>query len=70
MTPLKPGTKQNLITALRIIETMIMDFPVEKSCTTCTYYKDKACKMFDSVPPEHIVKVGCDSWEWDTFPFP
>lgn len=61
--------KQALLHAIKMMEKFVEKYPTSKSCTSCTYYKDKECRFYDSVPPEHVVKVGCDAWEFDGVPF-
>lgn len=41
----------------------------DKSCEDCTNFQEGGCKLANGIkPPPEVVKVGCDSWEWDEIP--
>lgn len=42
----------------------------DKSCNDCQNFQQNGCKLAGGVtPPAEVVKVGCDSWSWDSIPF-
>jgi hypothetical protein len=41
-----------------------------KSCEDCKQWQHSACSLAGGVvPPDDVVRVGCDNWSWDEIPF-
>ena len=38
-------------------------------CQSCENYTDRKCQKWEMVPPDEVLNVGCDSWEYDWIPF-
>lgn len=57
-----PHRKLAILDALQTLLSFCEEIEVEKSCNTCTFYEEKRCTWYDSVPPETVVNAGCESW--------
>ena len=68
---LDPFEKDKLLTAVEILRSFIENIDIEKKCASCNYYQeiDGKCGKFSLVIPEHIIKVGCPDWDFDSIPF-
>lgn len=62
MTPIQ---KKALMHGLKMLAEFIESAPIEKSCSTCLYYKEKTCRFYEMVPPQHIIEAGCESYSFD-----
>lgn len=64
--------KVELLEAVDKLRSFIEFLEVNKSCHNCAYFETltRGCEKFMQSPPEHVIKVGCASWElFSSLPF-
>lgn len=68
---LDPQKQNDILNALETLKAFVEHMPINKTCADCMNYKqqDASCTKFKQPIPEHIIKVGCKEWEFDTIPF-
>ena len=68
---LDPKQQNDLLNALETLKSFIEHCDVKKTCSDCIFYRehDTNCTKFKQSIPDHIIKVGCKEWEYDTIPF-
>lgn len=62
--------QKELIEAIDKIRAFVENLQTEKSCLSCLHLKGDKCELAGRVPPDHVLKKGCDSWEiFDSIPY-
>jgi hypothetical protein len=63
--PVKPEEKARVLSALKTLTAFAETMEVSKSCPSCLHWAN-GCKLAGGqMPPEHVQKAGCPSWDWD-----
>ena len=66
------ATKQKeLLEYLEIFKSFIENLETDKGCISCFHWKRGGCAASGGqVPPDHVIKAGCKSWEiFNSIPF-
>ena len=63
--PFDPAEKERVLSALKTLTAFVEAQDVSKSCPSCLHWSG-GCKLAEGrMPPEHVQKAGCQSWNWD-----
>ena len=62
--------QKELVEAIDKVRAFIENMETEKSCLSCASMQQGKCLLAGRVPPDHVLKKGCDSWViFDEIPY-